>query len=86
MGLIEKLYDFKSQSLQSIAFNLVKWFNFDEVKINTRQRDNVESRVWITVELEKDGKTTWIDGQRIDIVHRRLVEWLETNIKKPGNG
>jgi hypothetical protein len=86
MGLIEKLYDFKSQSLQGIAFNLVKWFNFDEVKINTRQRDNVESRVWITVELEKDGKTTWIDGQRNDIVHRRLVEWLETNIKNPGNG
>lgn len=86
MGIFDKLYDFKNQSLQQLAFNLVKWFNFDSVKVNTRQRDNVESRVWITVELEKDGKTTWIDGQRNNIVHRRLVEWLEINIKNPGNG
>lgn len=86
MGIFDKLYDFKNQSLQQLAFNLVKWFNFDSVKVNTRQRDNVESRVWITVELEKDGKVTWIDGQRNDIVHRRLVEWLEINIKNPGNG
>ena len=82
MGLLEKLHDFDNQSIQVIAFNMIKWFNFDSVDISISERSNVESRVWIRVEIRKGDQQWHIDGQRNDIVHRRLAEWLKEHLEK----
>lgn len=82
MNAFEKLEDFDNQSIQTIAFNMCKWFLFDAVNINYAVRDNVESGIWITVKIEINEKTFYIDGQRNDIVHRRLTEWLRNHIQK----
>jgi hypothetical protein len=84
MNAFEKLEKFDEQSIQQIAFNMVKWFMFDQVTIKTETRGNVESTVWITVIIEwGDGAhKMYIDGQRNDIVHRRLSEWLRTHLEK----
>lgn len=79
----EKLYDFESQSMQGIIFNMIKWLYFDSVDMECKSRSDVESRVWITIKIQKDGNTWYVDGQRNDIVKKRLIEWLEKNVKKP---
>ena len=82
MNSFEKIEQFENQSIQTIAYNMCKWFLFDRVNVNYEPRGNVESRMWITVKIEVGGKTYYIDGQRNDIVHRRLVEWLKGHIEK----
>lgn len=61
---------------------MCKWFLFDRVIIDYSPRDNVESGMWISVKIEINSKTYYIDGQRNDIVHRRLVEWLKSHLQK----
>lgn len=84
MSYLDDLENFEKQSVQAIAYNMVKWFMFDQVTIHTEHRANVESTVWITVSIEwGDGKHTMhITGQRNDIIHRRLSEWLREHLKK----
>lgn len=81
MNVFEKLEDFESQSLGIIAFNMCKWFMFDRVNVNYEPRNSVASRMWITVEMEIDSKTYMVDGQRVDIVKRRLIEWLRAHLQ-----
>jgi hypothetical protein len=80
MSIFEKLEAFEDQSIQTIAFNMCKWFDFDSVNINTEIRHNVESGVWINIKIQRKEKAYYIDGQRNDIVKRRLIEWLRSNI------
>lgn len=79
---IDDIEKFEDQSLQVIAWNMCKWFLFDSVNINCEGRAAVESGIWITVKVEINGKTIHIDGQRIDIVKRRLIEWLRKHIEQ----
>lgn len=85
MNAFEKLEAFEEQTLPTIAYNMCKWFLFDRVNINYAPRDNVESRIWISVKIEINNKTFYIDGQRNDIVKKRLIEWLRSHIEKTRN-
>lgn len=82
MNAFEKLEAFDEQSISLIAFNMCKWFDFDKVTINYEPRNDVESRMWITVKVEHKGKTFYIDGQRNDIVRKRLIDWLRSHREK----
>lgn len=81
MNEFEKIEDFDNQSIQTIVFNMCKWFNFDLVTFFCEPRPAVASRVWINLKIEKAGKTWWIDGQRNDIVRKRLIEWLRSHLE-----
>lgn len=80
MSVFDKIKDFESQPLSQITFNMVKWFNFDTVSTDISYRANVESTVWISIKIVKGEKTWYVDGQRIDIVKRRLIEFLNKEI------
>ena len=84
----EKLEKFEEQSVQAIVFNMIKWFGFDRVTVETEVRNNVESSVWITVKIEwEDGKHSMhITGQRNDIVQRRLSEFMKEHLRKQREG
>ncbi|MGN6416155.1 MAG: hypothetical protein ACTHMC_01595 [Pseudobacter sp.] len=77
MSLIDSLHAFEFQSTHQLVYNMVKWFCFDEVEYTTRHRPNVESTVWMQLTIEKDGKKWVVEGQRLDIVKRRLIEFLD---------
>jgi len=82
MNEFEKLEDFDNHTIQTIIFNMCKWFGFDLVTFFVEPRAEVASRVWINLKIEKAGKTWWIDGQRNDIVRKRLIEWLRSHLEK----
>jgi hypothetical protein len=76
MGM-DNYYNWEKMAVSSIVWLMIKCFNFDTVDVNTAYRKDVESGVWITVKIEKGGKTWYIDGQRTDIIQRRLIEYLD---------
>lgn len=82
MGILDKIMDFEGQPLSQITYNMVKWFDFDCVDISTSYRADVESRVWISIKIIKKESTWYVDGQRIDIVKRRLIEFLNKELTK----
>lgn len=77
MSVIDNLTKFEEQPVSHVIYNMIKWFNFDQVEMNTCVRDEVESRVWMTLKIQKADKTWYVDGQRLDIVKRRLIEFLD---------
>lgn len=85
MGLLDQIENFESQPISTIVFNMIKWFEFDDVNINYYFRDNVESGVWIAIKIKKGENVWWVDGQRNDIVRRRLAEWLKNYLEKQRN-
>lgn len=85
MGLLDQIENFDSQPISTIVFNMIKWFEFDDVNINYYFRDNVESGVWIVIKIKK-GEAVWlVDGQKNDIVRRRLSEWMKNYLEKQRN-
>lgn len=82
MNVFDKIENFEEQGIMTIAYNMVKWFCFDEVNVDFQPRDNVESGMWITVKIQINSKTYYIVGQRIDVVHRKLVQWIRLHIEK----
>lgn len=82
MNAFEKLEAFEEQTLQSIAFNMCKWFGFDNVTIRNEVRHNVESGMWITVTMEWDTvERTSVSSQRMDLVKKRLIDWLRGHLE-----
>lgn len=81
MGQLDKILDFESQPVSAITYNLIKWFNVDKIEMETSSRLNVESGVWIQLRITIKDKTWYVDGQRLDIVKRRLIEWYNKNLK-----
>jgi len=79
MGLIdiEDFYNWEKMSISNIIHLMVKWFDIDHVEMWVSQRNNVESGVWWNIKFEKDGQNYYADGQRMDIVRRRLIEQLD---------
>lgn len=82
MGLLDQIENFESQPISTIIFNMIKWFEFDDVNIQYRYRNNVESGVWISIKITKGDNTWWVDGQRNDIVRTRLAEWIKNHLEK----
>ena len=81
MNAFEKIEDFESQTIGTLAQNMIIWFGFDDVQMRFISRPEVASRVWIDVEIQK-GKDKWfVSGQTGKIVHRRLVEWLKSHLE-----
>lgn len=83
----EDFYHWEKMALSGIIGLMVKYFGFTSVKMEYRERDNVESGVWIELEIEKERNELcpkrYIHGQRTDIVRRRLIEFLdELDIRK----
>lgn len=74
---LEKFYEWEKMNVTYIIYLMIKWFNFDAVNFETRNRPDVESCVWFDIKIEKDKKTWYVSGQRPDIIHRRLIEFLD---------
>ena len=74
---IEDFYNWEKMSISNIVHLMVKWFGVTSVEIEVMQRDNVESGVWWRIKFENDNQTYYADGQRMDIVRRRLIERLD---------
>lgn len=36
-----------------------------------------ESGMWVRVKLNHEGKTTIIDGSRLDVVKKQIIEWVD---------
>jgi hypothetical protein len=80
---LEDYYNWEKMSLSGIMALMVKWFGFTEVSLEIRQRDNVESGVWYEIKIsplptEPDqAHSHFVNGQRTDVVKRRLIELLD---------
>lgn len=74
---IEDFYKWEDKSISNIIYLMVKCFGFGGVKLELIQRDNVESGVWWEVEFERDAQRYFVNGQRMEIVKRRLIEQLD---------
>lgn len=77
MSIIDRIQNFEDQPLSQIIYNMIKWYNYDSVEMHTHARANVESGIWISLQIHKELKTWYVDGQRLDIVKRRLIEFLD---------
>jgi len=73
---IEDFYNWEKMSISNIISLMVKWFDVESVKMEVN-KSNVESGVWWTIEFEKGCKKYFVNGQRTDIVRRRLIEQLD---------
>jgi len=61
--------------LSSILYDLQKMFD-----ISSKQEiysHACESGVWINVRLKYNGKDYGVSGSRMDIVQKRLIEWID---------
>jgi len=80
---MDNYYNWEKMGLQYIVYLMVKWFLYDTVNIETIGRVDVESGIWITITVKKEDKEWLISGQRVDVVHRRLIEFLDSqNIRQ----
>ena len=70
---IEDFYLWEKMSISNIIYLMVKWFGFTSVEMEVTARDNVQSGVWWVLKCEKDSQIFYVDGQRTDIVRRRLI-------------
>lgn len=77
MSKIDDLLKFEDQPVSQIIYSMVKWMGFDDVEMNAVGKAAVESGVWVLIRIKKGKKVWWIDGQRLDIVKRRLIEFLD---------
>ncbi|MBC7947196.1 MAG: hypothetical protein H7Y42_04900 [Chitinophagaceae bacterium] len=82
-NVFAKIADLESQPLSQIIYNLIKWYNVDNITSEFYHRPQVESSVWIQLKITKDDKTWYVDGQRNDIVKRRLIEWFNRYVSPP---
>lgn len=86
--MIEEIENFEQQSVQTIAYNMVKWLDFKSVNISYEERKDVESGVWIVVEFSfidysvEDNTLCQLHvyGQRNDIVRKRLIDLLRARL------
>lgn len=73
---IEDFYNWEKMSISNIIWLMVKWFNCTDVQMEVTER-NVESGVWFRIQFVRDGNTYYCDGQRPDIVRKRLIDRLD---------
>jgi hypothetical protein len=75
----EKFYNWEKMNITFIIHLMVKWFDFQSVQMEIRERPDVESGMWIDIKIEKHNpEGLWfVSAQRLDIVHRRLIEFLD---------
>ena len=77
----EDFYNWEKMSLARIITLMVKWFGFPSVNMQVHERDNVESGIWYELKIEHSDlgqiNTSYISGQRSDVVRRRLIEFLD---------
>lgn len=73
---IAKFYDWENMALSKIIGLMVKWFNVESVEMEVTERP-VESGVWWHIKFIRNGKTYYANGQRADIVRRRLIAELD---------
>lgn len=73
----EDFYNWEKMSISNIISLMVKWFGITSVRMEVFERANVESGVWWEIEFEKDGQKHFANGQRMDVVRRRLIESLD---------
>jgi hypothetical protein len=80
MSVFEEIENFEKQSVSMIIYNLIKWYMVDRIEMETYSRPEVESSVWIQLRITVKEKSWYVEGQRLDIVKRRLIEWFEKNL------
>ena len=76
----EKYYNWEKMNVAYIIHLMIKWFNFQLVQMEVRERPSVESGMWYDIKIERHNpeKLWFVSGQRLDIVHRRLIEFLDS--------
>ena len=81
MSIFEEIENFDKQPVSMIIYNLIKWYMVDKIEMETYSRPEVESGVWIQLRITVKEKSWYVEGQRLDIVKRRLIDWFERNLK-----
>lgn len=75
-------YDWENMSVFKITSLMVMWFNFERVDIRTLSRPSVASRIWYELEIHErhhqPHASMYISAQRLDIVKRKLIEYLDS--------
>lgn len=64
------------RSLADSMFWLVKAYQIENFRMEVEPRGDVESRVWIRIFIQYERRDYIVDGQRMDIVKRRLFELM----------
>lgn len=89
---LEEIYEFEKYSVSGLVWIMVKYFNYHRVEVHTQERANVESGVWITINItvayfddgvHRHGNEWIISAQRPDIASRRLADYLKERHPKP---
>lgn len=81
MGLLERIADLRNQPLSQVIFNIQKWSDETErITFEIDDHPRCESGIWIVVNLYmKNGKRYIIDGSRLDVVKKRLIDHMDRN-------
>lgn len=88
--MIDEITEWEQMSVNGIASIMVTWLNYHSVTFTTESRPAVASRVWHRLEIHKTDNephaNMYIDGQRLDIVKKRLIEYLDSENLRPKKG
>lgn len=66
----------QKRSLADSMFWLIKVWDVDNFRMEVEPRRNVESGVWIRIFIQYERRDYIVDGQRMDIVKKRLFELM----------
>lgn len=79
---IDGITNWEDMTVGGITAIMVTYLNFHSVVTTTESRPAVASRVWHRLEIYKTDNephaNMHIDGQRLDIVKKRLIEYLDS--------
>lgn len=76
---MDKYFDWEKMTITSIIGLMIMYLGFDKVEMECYARPEVASRIWfnISIRSSEGHLIAGVDGQRIDILKRRLIEYLD---------
>lgn len=75
MSILKRIPEWEKHPLSTVLWDLQKGFSI-ESKMEIASH-SCESGVWINVHLRYDNRRFVVNGSRLDIVSRRLIEWID---------
>lgn len=75
---MDKYFQWEKMTLADLIVVMVKFMDFDRVEMTVEARPDVASRIWFRLEFERPDQKSFVDGQSIEIVHRRIIELLDS--------
>ncbi|MEM9929472.1 MAG: hypothetical protein AAF840_06620 [Bacteroidota bacterium] len=73
--MFERIKNWEHASLSQILYDLLTCYRIAcTMQINEY---SCESGAWIVIEISYQGQDYLIDGSRLDVVRRRLINWID---------